>query len=400
MWKKPLSLVSSGPSIERTITIDALVGNLHTYLGAPTGTQAVSVIVDGADAGDIQITTDWAAGSTFTITAINGGRILGLGGRGASGGIEWGTGGDAGSHGIAAQAAISSNGFAVDVDVDDGYLLGGGGGGGGGSAEDLGVFAYAGGGGGGGAGFSVTNGGAAGAQTGVYTAPTPGGTGGPTGPGGGGVAGGGGKGFGGNGGVWGSGGQGGGSDEMFQGTGFYLYGGRGGDAGAAFGTTNGAVVTLTGAKSEATLRTEDRLKGTIDTIVSSMGNFQFNTDSDAASTTHGYTFASTGSLLNIDSSGSVAVSGKWTSATIAANVGDDFEIRIRNINTDDTDGTWDANPGPDGTWFALSSNQTWTFTNGAGARTTASFFEIRHVTQTDAEEIHASFFIQATDTGV
>ena len=96
MFSSPLSLIAGGQLIERTISTDTLIGNLWTFLGSLEGVRDVTLIIDNADAGDIQVTLDWTAGSTFTIICINGGRILGLGGAGGRGGDDFGATGEAG----------------------------------------------------------------------------------------------------------------------------------------------------------------------------------------------------------------------------------------------------------------------------------------------------------------
>lgn len=144
MWRNPL-IIAGGGAVTLTITSDTLIGNLHTFLGSPTGQQAINILIDGADVGDVQITTDFAAGSTFTFQCINGGRILGLGGDGGKGAnrpvasntYNSGNKGSPGGHAIDSQ-------YDVNIDIDDGYLFGGGGGGGGGSAWYFSTYMFGG----------------------------------------------------------------------------------------------------------------------------------------------------------------------------------------------------------------------------------------------------------------
>ena len=108
------------------ITSDTYVGDLFTFLGSPAGRQDVTITVDNADAGEIIISTAWTAGSTFTFIAQNSGRFLGVGGAGATGGGDIGaTGTSAGNGGDGGSAILNLGGYAVSIDIDDGYLYGG-----------------------------------------------------------------------------------------------------------------------------------------------------------------------------------------------------------------------------------------------------------------------------------
>ena len=314
MWRIPAPLMAGGASLNLTISVDTFCGNLWEFMGSPTGPQSVVITVDGADFGRVEITADWWGGSTFSFVCINGGRIVGEGGRGGTGALSLGGQGTGGGMGTAGGDALACDGFIVNVDVDDGFLCGGGGGGGGGSYTNFDTsFGEAGGGGGGGAGFInlatedftyddlvalnvSANLGLSDELLDTILALNPVryfGAGG--GPGNGqnppnaefgtdgtkydmGLGGAGSTArfdpnptsHGGNGGALGSGGQTGRSSYAFGNYattwnrelyGRYLAGGVGGRAGNAFRPTNGASIVYTGSKSAATLRGEDRLRG-------------------------------------------------------------------------------------------------------------------------------------------
>lgn len=264
VWTFPPALIAGGGSANLYFTEDTLVGDLWVYLGQPSEELEVVVVADNCDVGGIFIPSSFNGGCTFTFTAVNGGRFLGEGGDGGDGGDDQGTTGTPGNRGSAGGHAIQSSGFAVSIDVDDGYLLGGGGGGGGGSFHDLGTTGTPGGGGGGGQGFGTSLGGSAGTPISVPVADD-GANGGPSSPGAGGEGGTTGTNDGGIGGTFGyAGGYG-----DFASPGVYFLsaspgpgcGGAGGNGGNAFYGTNGAVATFSGAKSEATLRSENRILG-------------------------------------------------------------------------------------------------------------------------------------------
>jgi hypothetical protein len=385
-------------NIVATFTTDTLINNLWVYFGEPSGDQNVDITVDGCDIGDVIITSDWGSGSTFTFTCINGGRICGLGGDGGDGGDDFGATGERGFKGNDGSPAITCSGFAVDVDIDDGYLLGGGGGGGGGAYEDTGVGGNPGCGGGGGAGFSVTAGGNAGAFTGLPQS-ADGGDGGPAGPGLGGI------GTiddtinGGDGGNWGAGGKSGNASNALATGGFGPYtAGVGGAAGNAFSPSSGATINFTGSKSETTLRTENRLLGQLGSIPRLL-EFRSFIASRSGTSTHGWSFQSDGVLVLVDSvGGGTDITGHWypTSPVSNPGIGANYEIRNRN-NTDSEDAAgWDSTPGAQGTFFALSSTRAWTITSGSGIESGGGLMEIRAVNQ-PAGDILVSGYISITD---
>ncbi len=369
MWRTPLSLIAGSADVNVTITSDTLIGNLWTYLGSPSGPQTVTVTVDNADIGDVQVTADWAGGSTFQFNAINGGRILGLGGDGGAGGDDNGATGTSGSHGGDGGAALSGNGFVLNIDIDGGFLLGGAGGGGGGSYDDLGASGDPGGGGGGGQGFSVTSGGAAGMPTGIPVA-SDGVDGGQGGPGAGGS--GGGTNAGATGGGWGEGGISGVSTALS------LTGGIGGRAGSAYLSTNGSTLVFNGAKSEATLITELRLIGESGAGFALMKSKNNNTaGGTAATSTGGFTFQINGDLLYIDSlNGDVTSTLYWFGGTGAPTTAT-YEVRSVS-GTEYGNDSWTATGAAAGTWVDLDSPRTWSITN-TGQREVQQQFEIRRV---------------------
>jgi hypothetical protein len=390
MWNIPVSLIAGGSDSQITITDDTLIGNLWTFMGSLSGPQTVIVTVDGADAGDIQVTADWAGGTTFQFVVINGGRIVGLGGNGGNGGSDFGSITERGDHGGDAGSALSSNGFEINVDIDDGFLLGGGAGGGGGAGFDAGTQTDAGGGGGGGQGFSVTNGGLAGVNIGV-PAGTDGGDGGPGGPGAGGAGAGtiGPGGVGGSGGPWGSGGISGESTTSAA-----LFGGNGGRGGSAFLPTNGATIVYSGAKNEATLKTESRLIGLTTAGYPRLGTYVNSTGgATAGSSNVGYRFESGGDLVLIDSfGGNTTLTNTWFDGT-GTPVTTAFEIREspdKQFND-----PYSTAPAAVGTWVALTSDRTYTY-NDVGPSTALSHIEIR---ETGSANIYESGYIQATNEG-
>lgn len=367
--------------IEVTYTVNTLIGNLWTHLGSPAGPKSVQITVDGATIGDVDVTADWTGGSTFTFICINGGRIVGLGGNGGAGGPDYGSTGEAGSPGTDGTRAISSDGFQIDLDIDDGYLFGGGGGGGGGSFTDNGATGTPGGGGGGGQGYSATAGGTAGLANGFP--PSDDGDGGSIG--GPGIHGDGGLGVepssnGGDGGVWGSGGQAGNSSDLLFGAGFAFlyYGGLGGRGGQAFEPVNTGTLNLNGAKSEATLRSEGRIKGETDADAVNLPGFLQNEPVDVGSITAGFRFDSDGDLTETSNVGGGDVENTvyWIDGTTVS-IGDRYQVRIRNTaSSDDQSGTWGTQPAVQGTWSSLSANRLWDFTSVSDDGI-AALFEIR-----------------------
>lgn len=385
MWLNRLALqAGGGNALSVTCSGDALVGNLWEFLGSPAGPRDVTFIVDGCDAGNIQITADWTAGSTFQITCINQGRIVGLGGRGGSGGADFNTTGEPGSPGAdGGNALTGAASQTINVDIDEGFLLGGGGGGGGGSFTRVTSFAGdPGSGGGGGAGFSTTQGGAAGPNTGLPIG-IRGEDGGPTGPG----AGAEGIGLrdgtdGGDGGHWGAGGKSGQSSDLSTGSAqtFFYYGGVGGRGGRAF-APNTSTLNFNGTLTETELRANEQLRGeTTDVIASFPGVRLQRVVSHSGLTTHGYTFETDGTLTLVNSSaGNTSLFRYYSSIAPTASVGfgADYEVRKRNESgSDDSSGTWDNQPGADGTFFALSGARSWTIETNS-FRGAVGLFEIR-----------------------
>lgn len=395
VWSTPIALMSGGGVITITINSDTYIGNLWTYLGTPSGEQAVTVIVDGADAGDIQITPDWTGGSTFQITCINGGRVIGLGGNGGAGGADLGATGQAGVNGSSGGAAITaSSGVTVNLDIDDGYLFGGGGGGGGGSYTDTGVAGDPGSGGGGGQGFYATTGGAAGSPSGTPVAAAgAGGT--KSAPGAGGTGSVSTTSYGGGGGGWGSGGQAGNSYQIaIPGSfGLQYYGGVGGTAGRAF-YANGGALNLNGATSEAALISAGRIKGEIGPFGAANFTSIVKFVSVAGASTTSITLRNDGDVLR--NPGAQTTSTQWATGTLAS-FGDDYEIRTRNTaGSNDTSGTWTATPAAAGTWIALTSDRTYSLNSAAGIESAASAVEIRLATQTGTDII-CSFIVTCAD---
>jgi hypothetical protein len=419
VWNGQLGFIGAGEST-LLCSQDTFIGDYFAFVGSPSIPQLWHLIVDGCDVAAIFIGTSFPAGTTFKFTCINDGRIIGLGGNGGNGGDDNGVfgtppgfnGGTAGFDGIDGGHAISSWGFDIDVDIDDGYLLGGGGGGGGGSFWSDGTpptfNGHPGGGGGGGAGYSITSAGHGGAPSGVPLAQD-GGNGGPTGRGFGGLGGNPTYGFGGNGGGFGMGGNSGGSGNaiMFA-WGFLWTGGKGGLAGSAFDALNDASITFTGAKTEAILRADLRLMGEIDFHINLYGIYSQGTSVNSPGLMT-LTFGADGEL-SFDANGFTPpdVGQEWqqtvypfggpSRAAHAAGNGDDYQIRASAL-TEDTGGfgsnpTWDSSPGVDGTWYPLTMDRVWTWTPpvGAGKSSVGQKFEIQRVDALLDTDVLASFY--------
>jgi len=237
---------------------------LFDVLGAPSHPIVATINISSeVNLGTLWIDERFNESSQFTINLTNDGRVVGRGGMGGRGGfaesepgfsfnIAGQPGRAAGSEldGSLLDAAIISA-FDFSLDTDDGFVLGGGGGGGGGGADDGQTAA---GGGGGGQGWNV----AAGGQAGLSIGDAQSGGAGSLGAAGLGGAGGLNASVGGAGGGWGEAGTA-GTDSPTPSEGTQ---GAGGAKGFAIkGFPSAITVDLTGAKSEATLNTENRLEG-------------------------------------------------------------------------------------------------------------------------------------------
>lgn len=375
MWRIPVSLIAGGTETIVTIIEDTLIGNLWTFMGSPSGPQTVILTVDGADVGDVQITADWAGGSTFEIICINNGRLLGLGGDGGDGGDDFGASGSAGLAGGTGGHALTSDGFTVNLDIDDGFMFGAGGGGGGGGYSS--TNNSPGGGGGGGQGFSVTTGGAAGSPTGTPIA-NPGQDGGQTGAGNGGAGGDVGNNDGGAAGTWGYGGTLGGHVAIRA--------GQGGSAGAAY--FGSGTLVHSGAKNESQLVSEGRILGDIGFYIS-LPNAIINFAIDAGSKTGGFLFVndSIGTLRKVNSiSGNVNYTDWWAVGTVTPA---DFEVRdVVGTRT----GTWTNDPtGAEGDWRTLDTASLQWDLVATGIDTVSQAFEIRRTS--DSGGIVASGYL-------
>lgn len=415
MWRipTPLMLGANQNSIIE-FTSDTYIGDLHNYLNNPTLPVNVDWTINGCDLGEIQITNQFATGSTFTFTLINGGRILGEGGRGGNGGADFGAAGDPGEKGQDGTAAIVCQGFTVNVDADFGFLLGGGGGGGGGSYTLIDASLNqgdAGGGGGGGQGWSGGVGGLAGNPTTGVPGPTNGFDGSRVSQGGGGQGGGGSttNSAGGDGGIWGAGGDSGRSYNPFIGNGsFFLYGGVGGRGGPAFEGSAGAVLNLNGTKAESQLRQEGRIKGETDNNRIVVPEFFSTQQLYAAMATFdiGMRFKNNGDLARTDSRDGVDPADEtlapefWIGGT-SAGIGSNYDIRRRGLNNDNTATLWDSSF-PVTTWTSLAASQNLFIDESgigiAGTKWAASLVEIRRSdlpTTADVDEHTASLWVSA-----
>jgi hypothetical protein len=400
MWRTPLPLIAGAQAnFVETFTADEYIGDLYAYLGNPTGVVILDWTVDSADLGEIIIPNTFAVGSSFNFTLINGGRILGEGGDGNSGGMDLGATGEAGENGFDGTAAIQADGHDVTVDCDDGFLLGGGGGGGGASYFDTGVGGDAGGGGGGGQGWTGGAGGAGGNPSIGLPPPSPGTAGTRIMQGAGGASGGtSGSQLGGDGGAWGSGGGVGASSDLISASGgFFYYGGVGGQAGAAFEGSGCAEITFGGVKNEATLRSENRVKG--ETVGPYINMISLNSASmvvtPLATETVGWRFNTNGNLVRLNSeSGDTTYTTRWTNGTGTASHGDDYEVREFYHEGD----AWTKTGAAINTWAALTALRDWSITETAPtARVVAAgSFEIRRADATGVDERLATFHLAAT----
>jgi hypothetical protein len=381
MWRIPISLFGGGGVVSLNFTIDTYIGDLFAYLDSPSDPVEVTITATSADVAAISITNDFAAGSTFSFVATSNGRFIGVGGSGGDGGDDNGATGTKGDSGGSGGPAISST-FDIDIDIDDGFLFGGGGGAGGGSFNDLGATGTPGGGGGGGVGWGDADGGAAGSPTGSPIAAA-GAAGSQVTAGSGGLGGTIGTNDGGDGGGWGLAGV----NGQFANPQQTVFGnnqgagGAGGDAGPAFYPTNGAVATFNGSSSEATLRTEGRIKGETDgrIIIPDRTVWGFHLGVGHPSYSYGWDFNITadGILTKIHPSGDTHYTDSWyVGNDITAS---EYEVRIV---ADTHGGTWDTNPGAAGTWFPLSAGRLWYLTTAASPAFAGSIFEIRRTDET------------------
>jgi hypothetical protein len=423
VWRNPLLIAGSGESVQVIINTRTENADLFNLLGEPSIAYDWDITIDGVDVLGFRIENTFPAGSTFQINLINGGRIVGFGGLGGNGGTVAASevGGARGGNGGHAIQSV----FDVSLDCDDGFLLGGGGGGGGGATYHIPstTSKAAGSGGGGGAGFAISidspffpggfftaPGGIAGTGNIGVPAPENGGFGNFDTPGTGGSI------FqsGGNGGVLGSAGQAGLGTSPFTGSaqGFDGTGGAGGNAGPAFRGIGGATLTLNGAKSEATLRSESRIKGQskapyftggADSGIGTGANEQryVNDASAGAASVHGFTFKTDGRLQYLDGGGDPFQATLFMDGT--GLVGGDFEVRQVSGPGVTLTGAWDFESGAINTWVDLSTDRTWSFTHGTGSiRTCGRLFEIRRndVPGNPDTEILGRLWLLAIDEGL
>jgi hypothetical protein len=382
MWRIPISLIGGSGVFDVEPEIDTYIGDLWVFLGSPSEPVDVVVRANNVDLAEIIIPADFAAGSTFQFTATNNGRFIGTGGAGGAGGDDNGNQGTKGGGGGSGGHAIQSDTFAVNIDIDDGFLLGGGGGGGGGSFNDTGLDGTPGGGGGGGIGWGDAAGGAAGSPTGSPIA-TAGTAGTQTSAGGGGAGGTSGTNNGGSGSGYGYGGTYGQfanpSTGIIGGSGAGN-GGSGGRAGAAFFPENLAPPTFNGAKSEATLRAELRLKGETDGVLNLFDITSFAVIVSSGTDTVGYGFLadSGGTLQRINTeSGNQNLTNSWYEGNSITP--GDYEVRTV-VGTGGQ--VWDLTGGADGTWVAISSLLTWSVSATDVRDSASSLFQIRRAGDT------------------
>lgn len=426
MWRNPLLIAGQGESAQVFITERTEQADLFVLLGQPSTPIDWEITVDGVDMLGFRIESTFPAGSTFSFTLINGARIIGFGGFGGNGASVSSTSVGSGARGGAGGDAISSV-FPISMDADDGYLLGGGGGGGGGAAYQVPSTPQtllAGSGGGGGAGFALTidsptfpggfftsSGGIAGSGYNTQATPQNGGFGDGDIPGAGGL---GATMYGGNGGVFGSAGLAGVSlTPFFQGlgSGFKGTGGAGGNAGRAYYGTGSNIMTLTGSKSEATLRAEGRIKGQskspyfVGLPINRIGdlgtdNRYHNDASIGGASTHGFVFNSNGTMQLLNGDNNPLLSNLWLSTSGA--VGADFEMRQVSGPGTTLTGNWDFESSAINVWTDLSTARTYSFTHDSGSssiRNTGRLFEFRRadVPGNPDDEVLGRMWLLATD---
>lgn len=391
VWTIPAPLfASSSDTVDTTFTSDTYVGDLYAYLGSPSVAADYTITADACDVAEIIISASFPAGSTFSFVAINNGRFIGVGGAGGGGALDLGPIGERGGRGDQGGDAIVSYGWPVNIDVDNGFILGGGGGGGGGGFHDQGSFGTPGGGGGGGAGWGNAAGGAAGTPSGLPGVAQPGVAGSQAGPGAGGEGGTTGTifdNYGGDGGGYGRCGKVGGSPQpsVFLG-GFGLSdgtGAAGGDAGAAFFPTNAnAVATLNGVKSEATLRAEGRIKGEIGgLILLGAGTNAWDLVTGAGTAIAGLTLKanSLGELQTNNGGNLSTLDFYWYNSPFTITPGD-YEMRYLSLSG----GGWDTEPGVTDTWYRLDVDRTFEIQATSGIKSALHAVEIGRYNENEA----------------
>jgi hypothetical protein len=382
MWRAPLSLFGGSGEFTIEFLMDIYIGDLFTYLGSPSAPVEVVMTANAIDVAEIIINGNFAAGSTFEFIGINGGRFIGTGGAGGKGGNDNGADGTGGLDGVDGGHAIAcSHPYTVDVDVDDGFLLGGGGGGGGGSFNDLGAAGTPGGGGGGGQGWGDALGGEAGnptgspvaaaGQDGTQTTFGAGGAGGTSGTNDGGAAS-----------VYGFAGQFGMMTNptlTFQATRGPGQGGAAGNAGSAFYASNSCVMTLSGVKTETVLRSENRMQGEttgrMAIFSQAVDHFILGSGTEAI----GYTFKIDGTIERDSAGGTSLVD--WFEGTSL--VPEDYEMRtIAGTGNDnwDFEGSIEDPVSPGWVQFVVLgpvTEENWSIAATDGFQKTNHVFEIR-----------------------
>lgn len=386
MWRTPLPLIAGANDYIRTFQADEWIGDLFTYLGSPSLPLRVEITADNCDLGGIYISSNFAPGSTFDLIGVNGGRFIGAGGNGGNGGNDNGASATSGTNGTDGGHAVASEGFTVNIDIDDGYLLGGGGGGGGASGADRGATADPGGGGGGGAGFTGQGGFGGDAGTGTGSPPASDGQDGDAlGPGSGGAGGGTTNPIpdGGDGGGYGHAGY-----QGYHDGGLYnaRRAGVPGSAGNAFAPISGAAnVVFSGSQTEAQLRTSNRIKGeTEGFIVLHKTVTAFG--SSMASFTLGWTWSTNGRITRVNSlSGNSEYNNYWWrdtfNGTTQANL-DNTQYEIVQDSATEASGLgWDINFLAQDTYYVLSQIRNVSMTDSA-FRFAGQLFRIRRVGET------------------
>lgn len=386
MWRTPLPLIAGGGDYIRTFQADEWIGDLYTYLNSPALPIRVELTADNCDLGGIYISSNFAPGSTFQLIGVNGGRFIGAGGNGGNGGNDLGASATSGTNGTDGGHAVASENFTVNIDIDNGFLLGGGGGGGGASGADRGATADPGGGGGGGAGFTGQGGFGGNAGSGTGSPPAQDGQDGDAlGPGTGGSGGGTTVPIpdGGDGGGYGHAGY-----QGYHDGGIFnaVRTGVPGAAGNAFAPISGAAnVVFNGGQTEAQLRTSGRIKGETDGFIV-MHKYITVFQASMATFTIGWRWNTDGTLTQIDSiSGNFNYNNYYWRDTATgvgqANFDNTLYQIVQDSTTEPSGSNWDADFLAKDVYQNLTGSQTVSMTDSA-FRFAGQLFRIKRVGET------------------
>jgi hypothetical protein len=156
----------------------------------------------------------------------------------------------------------------------------------------------------------------------------------------------------------------------------------GGDGGSAFYGTNGATATLNGAKSETTLRTENRIKGELG------GRLAMPNATSAWDIVVGTGTATAEMQLRADTLGTLRRNNGGTLTDFtdfwylgeAAITSGDYEMRYLGL----TGGGWDTEPGVVDTWYRLDTNRTFSISATSGVKSALYCVEVGRYNENEA----------------